>query len=141
MQLLGREVDKGWNTPRDWSVVYGKKALDLINHTRAHAGLTPLNWSDKLHEVAYSWSLKQARVGKISHDNYDQNERLVLNALPDIKHYAESVGLSESRPTSKAIDNIVDQWQASELVRVNIEGNFSHSAVGVAEEDGRVFCT
>ena len=134
VELLGRKVELGGssNSATNWSIVYGQKAFELINHYRGEQDLVPLEWSDNLHSIAYSWSVEQAQVGKISHDKFDENSAQAKQQLAGMVGFAENVAMNMVQPTSAAMDKVVEQWIDSEGHRTNIVGDFNYSAIAVS---------
>lgn len=69
-----------------------REILERHNYYRQQIGVSPLEWSDSLAEIAQNWANQIAKRDKLIHSNYDYGENL----------YVSSDNVSATRP--------VDVW-------------------------------
>lgn len=111
--------------------------IQLANEHRAEIGLDPLAENESCAEVALSHSEDMATgITPFGHDGFDERRERLGTTLT-IKRIGENVAFGQS-----SAEQVMTSWINSEGHRANIEGDFTHIGVGVAEDDtGRLYFT
>lgn len=102
--------------------------FDLVNQHRQSIGLTPLIYCEVTHYYATQHSNYMLAQNALSHDNFKSRAAAIASETNAVM-VAENVahGFKKPRQTLK-------KWLASEAHKNTIEGDFTHSAVGVVED-------
>lgn len=111
--------------------------LELVNEYRIEKGLKSLERLNLISEVAESHTTYMAAVGKVSHDNFpDRHKQLVQKA--SAKFVGENVGFGYT-----CADDVFNAWLQSESHRMQIEKpNFTHFGISTEQNlEGRNFFT
>jgi uncharacterized protein YkwD len=116
--------------PRGPNATIEQQIFDLVNRHRVARGLAPLVLDRRIGEEARRHSAAMARGDTpIGHRGF--RERIdVLRAVLPIRRSGENVGLNHGYPDPAA--QVVRGWLESRDHRVNIEGTFDLTGVGVA---------
>jgi len=116
--------------PRGPNATIEQQIFDLVNRYRVARGLTPLVPDRHIGEEARRHSIAMAQgMTPIGHRGF--NDRIdVLRAFLPIRRSAENVGLNHGYPDPAA--QVVRGWLESAGHRVNIEGPYEFTGVGVA---------
>jgi len=105
-----------------------KEILRIVNKHRVRKGLGKLKRSSKITKVSRSWSVKQAKKGKLAH-----NPSYARQIPAGWTRAAENVAMTTARGSAKKLaKRMVKLWMGSKGHRANILGPYTHSGVGVA---------
>ncbi|CAM1354341.1 CAP domain-containing protein [Tenacibaculum insulae] len=99
----------------------------LVNEHRATIGKSALSFNDQISEMALEHTKYMINKGKISHDNSDARFTQ-LKTLFGATSFAENV--ASHQRTAK---EVVTSWLNSPNHRSNIEGDFTHTGIGVSQ--------
>jgi uncharacterized protein YkwD len=115
----------------------GPEIIRLVNEHRESQNLSLLETNELCTEVATSHSLNMAEgITAFGHDGFD-SRREEISAVFDLRRIGENVAFGQTTATQ-----VMESWLNSEGHRANIEGDFTHIGVGVAEDaDGRLYYT
>jgi uncharacterized protein YkwD len=107
-----------------------QQIFELVNRHRVVRGLAPLVPDRRIGEEARRHSVAMARgATPVGHRGFD--DRIgVLRAVLPIRRSAENVGVNHGYPDPAA--QVVRGWLESREHRVNIEGPYELTGVGVA---------
>ena len=110
--------------------------LQLVNEHRNSIGLNTLTHNAIAYEVALEHTNYMISRGSISHDNF--SERFdELTARVNARSVGENVAFNY-----RTASDVVQGWLDSPGHRENIEGNYTHTAIVVRENDnGSLFFT
>lgn len=114
-----------------------KQVLQLVNQYRSKQGLPALQADDKLKELALQHAAAMA-AGKtpFGHDGFESRANEAIDSTGG-KSVAENVANG-----NVAVQKIVSNWIQSDGHRKNIEGDFSHTGIGVEKSvNGNIFYT
>lgn len=114
--------------------------FDAVNRYRDSAGLGTMAWNETVASIArkHSKDMAEGKFG-LGHTGANQRTIKVGETIP-WKSISENVAYSTER--ADIINFLLDRWLASSGHRVNIEGHYDLTGVGVAEsEDGKIFFT
>jgi uncharacterized protein YkwD len=116
--------------PRGPSATIEQRIFELVNRHRAARGLAPLALDRRIAEEARRHSAAMARgATPVGHRGF--SDRIdVLRAVLPIRRSAENVGLNHGYPDPAA--QVVRGWLESRDHRVNIDGTYELTGVGVA---------
>lgn len=105
-----------------------QRAFDLVNQSRAAAGLPALHHDNTAKDKAQAWAEHLAAKGSLSHSNLASGMDSGWTAL------GENVGYGGS------IDHVHTQYMNSSGHRANIlNKGFTHLGTGVAQGNGRTY--
>jgi uncharacterized protein YkwD len=124
------------NSNEDFSQLE-KNILDLINRQRQSIGKSELQVNELIKKVALVHTENMA-IGKIplSHDGF--NER-ADNLLDELNGSSAAENVAWGHPTAKLV---VKGWLESKDHRVNIEGDYDLTGIGIARgKDGELYYT
>lgn len=109
-----------------------EEIVELVNQHRATLGLNPLIISDVIAEQSRIHSIGMAS-GKVrfSHDGFNKRSESIRKQLGGIG-FAENVAYGQT-----TAESVVEGWLNSPGHRKNIEGNFTHIGVGIAQAKDR----
>ncbi|WP_436795309.1 CAP domain-containing protein [Actinospongicola halichondriae] len=104
-------------------------AFDMINASRADAGVPALEHDETAKKKAQLWAEHLVEINKLEHSN-------LASGMDDgWKRLGENVGYSTA-----SISRVHDQFMASSGHRANIlDRRFTHVGVGVAKGNGRTY--
>jgi uncharacterized protein YkwD len=113
---------------------------DRVNQYRVQKGLSPLTLDARISQPAREHSRAMAS-GEVpfSHDGFDQRIETIARSIP-YRTAAENVAYNQGyrEPVAQAVEG----WINSPGHRVNMEGNFDLTGVGVARTaDGKYYFT
>lgn len=114
---------------------YAKEVLEAINEYRAGLGLPVLEWHKPSENVATEHSSYMAELNQPSHDNFFDRSLYLRNRGAD--HVSENVayGFTDA-------ESVLEGWLSSDSHREALEGDFTHTGIGVIENDlGIMFYT
>ncbi len=114
---------------------------DLINEYRVSQGLSELTYSNSIATIAREHSANMA-TGAVDfgHDGFSDRLTQMAEAFGSVAYAgAENVAWMTERADMAEVAK--DGWVASEGHRINIEGNYTYTGVGIAEQDGRYYFT
>jgi uncharacterized protein YkwD len=129
-QPTPRAVRAAPPVPHGPNATMEQRIFDLVNRHRVARGLTPLMLDRRIGEEARRHSAAMARgATPVGHRGY--RDRIdVLRAVLSIQRSAENVGMNHGYPDPAA--EVVHGWIESRGHRVNMEGTFELTGVGVA---------
>ncbi len=109
------------------------KTLSLINDYRESLGLNNLVWNDEITKIArdHSQNMSEEKVA-FGHDGFLERSELIINtigATATAENVAYNMGYSD--PVSQAFRD----WINSPGHRINIEGDYTCTAIGIYESD------
>lgn len=106
--------------------------VELVNQHRATLGLNPLTISDVVAEQSTIHS-KNMAVGKtrFSHDGFNKRADAIMEQIGGVG-FAENVAYGQT-----TAESVVEGWLNSPGHRKNIEGDFTHIGVGIAQAKDR----
>ena len=105
-----------------------KEILRLVNKHRERKGLDRLARSSKITKVARSWSVKQAKKGRLAH-----NPSYARQIPAGWTRASENVARTTARGSAKKLaKRMVKLWMGSAGHRANILGPYTRRGVGVA---------
>lgn len=114
-----------------------REIFDMINQHRISNGLNPLEWNDTIAGQCRIHSRDMASGSiPVGHDGFDQrvaniSNTIVLAVVAENVSYYNTGSIGSSSPASIAVNG----WIGSSEHRVNVEGDFNLTGVGV-EKDG-----
>ncbi|MDO6812364.1 CAP domain-containing protein [Tenacibaculum soleae] len=97
----------------------------LVNEHRATIGKSALTFNNQISEMALEHTKYMINKGKISHDNFDARFAQV-RALVNAMSFAENVASKQN-----SAQEVVTGWLNSAGHRANIEGDYTHTGIGV----------
>ena len=110
--------------------------LNAVNDYRISKGLSELKRVDGITFLASDHNTYMIQQKKVSHDNFSKRYTALVNEI-GAKSVSENVGYGYR--TGKAV---VGAWLNSEGHRKNIEGDFTHFGISVAQdENGKNYFT
>ncbi len=118
-----------FSTPQEESK---KEIFELINIERVNEGLTPLEIDKTSVFFAEQHTTYMAQNKAISHDNFDHRAQRISN-----KEEATYIGENVARTTGTN-SFLVGNWMKSKLHKKEILGDYTHTAIGIAEDENGV---
>jgi uncharacterized protein YkwD len=116
------------------SVEFGKQAVALTNEYRISQKLSPVTWSQELHDVGFGHSKNMADTMSMGHFGFsDRANSLVF----DFNGVSENVAYNFGHPNPVKV--CVDGWIKSEGHRKNMISNVSQCGVSVYSKDNYVY--
>lgn len=110
--------------------------LTAVNDHRINLGLSELKRVDGITFLASDHNTYMIEQKKVSHDNFQKRYSALVNDI-GAKSVSENVGYGY-----RTAEAVVRAWVNSEGHRKNIEGNFTHFGISVAQdEDGKNYFT
>lgn len=94
---------------------FASQLLDLVNQSRADAGVAPLTWDDRLGCLARDWSTHMASTGRLEHR--DLNATINSPGYENYKTLGENIARG---PRSMSATSLHSAWMASDAHRANI---------------------
>ena len=121
-----------------------KKVFDLINEQRAENGLSELDWSDEVAEIARLHSENMANFSFFSHTDLDGlmvNDRADLLGIKKWRAIGENIAFNHGY--KNPAESAVQRWMQSPTHRENLLNNrWRESGIGIAvTEDGTYYFT
>lgn len=120
-------------------VAYSNIELEILNRVNVHRksiGLSELKRVDGITFQASDHNTYMIGQKKVSHDNFQKRYFALVNDI-GAKAVSENVGYGYI-----TAEGVVKAWLDSEGHRKNIEGNYTHFGISVAQdEDGRNYFT
>lgn len=110
-----------------------REIVQDINQYRQSKGLAALREDSRITAQCRTQCVNMAGDGKISHRGFSGRTFALLNSFPRAQ-VAENVGVNYgvANPTKQ----MVNTWIASPGHRINIEGNYHYTGVGVVKTEG-----
>ncbi|MCF2873850.1 MULTISPECIES: CAP domain-containing protein [unclassified Tenacibaculum] len=97
----------------------------LVNQHRASIGKSELTLNNEVSVIALKHTKYMIGISKINHDMFDDRFKEMQN-LDNAKSAAENVASHQ-----KTAEEVVNAWLNSSGHRKNIEGNYTHTGIGV----------
>ncbi|WP_299158063.1 CAP domain-containing protein [uncultured Tenacibaculum sp.] len=98
---------------------------ELINKYRVSKGKSQLIFSKDASSIALKHTKYMINVKKISHDKFDDR-------FKELQNLDNAIGAAENVAShQKTANQVVQNWINSNGHRKNIEGNYSHTGIGV----------
>ena len=121
-----------------------RDAFNLINATRAEAGLSSLKWSDKVAEVARVHSNNMASLNFFSHKGLDGtmvDDRAAQLKMGDWNAIGENIAFLKGFPNP--VEIAVEKWLKSSSHKQNLlDPSWTETAIGLAvSPDGKYYFT
>jgi uncharacterized protein YkwD len=121
-----------------------RDAFDLINATRADAGLSGLKWSDKIAEVARVHSNNMADLNFFSHRGLDGSmvdDRAARLKMGSWNAIGENIAFLRGFPNP--VEIAVEKWLRSPSHKQNLlDPSWTEAAIGLAvTPDGKYYFT
>jgi uncharacterized protein YkwD len=141
-RLLGQLRDRAFNEPAVSETIPPDTAAfadleqavhEQVNAYRAEQGLPPLTLDERISQQSRLHSEAMASgQAPFSHDGFEQRVQTIARSLP-YRTAAENVAYNQgfSDPVAQAVAG----WIDSPGHRVNMEGNFDLTGIGVARND------
>ncbi len=107
--------------------------LQLVNTYRASVGKSALIANNLATELAEEHTLFMIDQNEISHDNFDQRGRRLINEENAVK-VGENVAFKY-----KTAEEVMDAWINSDGHRKNLEGDFVHIGISAIKNDAGVY--
>jgi len=106
--------------------------VELVNRHRATLGLRPMNISKEITKTAvvHSQNMASGKVG-FSHQGADKRVAEIRKVIGGVG-FAENIAYGQ--PTAQSV---VEAWLNSPGHRRNIEGDFTHIGVGIAQKEDK----
>ena len=113
---------------------------ELVNNHRTAMGLAPLEYNEDIARIArrHSRDMANGYVG-MGHEGADERGRVLARTIT-YNQFAENVA-ANSQTVSSAAEAAVTGWLNSPGHRVNIEGNYNLSGIGIARSGNSFFFT
>jgi hypothetical protein len=113
---------------------------ELVNNHRTAIGLEPLGYSEDIARIArrHSRDMANGYVG-MGHEGADERGRVLARTIT-YNQFAENVA-ANSQGVSSTAEAAVAGWLNSPGHRVNIEGNYTLSGIGIARSGNAFFFT
>ena len=109
----------------------------LVNEERTKSGLQPLQWNERLAELARQHSTDMRDNNYFNHGNFSQRIRTVCAGTA-----GENIFYSFGKDSSQIAEAAVNAWMNSPGHRANILSSFYHSeGVGFAVSETKVYVT
>ncbi|HLE34962.1 MAG TPA: CAP domain-containing protein [Nitrososphaerales archaeon] len=109
----------------------------LVNEERAKAGKQPLQWNERLAELARQHSADMRDNNYFSHGNFAERIRTVCGGAA-----GENIFYSFGKDSSQIAEAAVTAWMNSSGHKANILSSFYHSeGVGIAISESKVYVT
>lgn len=121
-----------------------KTAFNLINQKRAELGLKPVQWSDKIANIARQHSLSMADYKFFSHQDLNGHfidERADVAGINKWKAISENIAFNKG--FNNPVEFAVERWMLSASHRQNLlNPRWQQSGIGVAiTQDGAYYFT
>ncbi|WP_064966903.1 CAP domain-containing protein [Tenacibaculum ovolyticum] len=108
----------------------------LVNEYRVSKGKATVEFNDAAAKIALTHTEYMISINEINHDKLD-NRFKELQTLDNAKAIAENVASRQ-----KTASEVVQGWINSDGHRKNIEGNYTHTGIGVKKSaSGHYFFT
>lgn len=111
--------------------IFAEEVLDAINAHRASLNLSLLEWHSDSGKVATEHSNYMAINNKASHDNFMQRSQFLKNRGAHRVSENVAYGFSDA-------ESVVQGWLSSDSHRDALEGNFTHTGIGVIKNDNGI---
>ena len=100
----------------------------LINEHRSSIGKNTLAFNDQIAKIALEHTQYMIAENKISHDNFDTR-------FTEVRKLVNAVSFGENVASHyKTAKDVVAGWLKSSGHKENIEGNYTHTAIGVQKD-------
>ncbi|MBA2709808.1 MAG: CAP domain-containing protein [Tatlockia sp.] len=115
-----------------------KAILFYVNEYRAKHHLNPLQLNDRMSEAAAKHSRDMAKHAvPFGHKNFDKRIHRLFSEIGECKGGAENVAYNY-----KDGKDVVRNWLTSRGHRINIEGNYNLTGIGLARDQrGKLYFT
>lgn len=115
-----------------------KQIFELINEYREKNGLPPLQYNNAVADIAEHHSQRMADKDiPFGHKDFQQRYNAMKQELTDMTAGAENVAFGADDAAEA-----VALWLKSAGHKKNIQGNFTHTGIGVIRDsDGRLYFT
>lgn len=107
--------------------------LQLVNTYRASVGKSALSENNLATELAKEHTLFMIDQNELSHDNFDERGRRLINEENAIK-IAENVAFKY-----KTAEEVMEAWINSDGHRKNLEGDFVHIGISAIKNDAGIY--
>lgn len=120
-----------------------KQVFDLINLYRTKKGLAILQWSDAVYDPCLQLSTEMAqKTAPFSHEGFEKRIAQVTAALDLAKPRYLAASAENIAFGDLTAEKVVAGWIKSKGHKKNIEGDYTHSAVGIEKDaNGILFFT
>ncbi|MBL7998777.1 MAG: CAP domain-containing protein [Candidatus Kapabacteria bacterium] len=115
-----------------------QEVFRLVNKYRTNRGLKALEWYESIAAVCRKHSQNMAsKKTKLGHDGFEKRKNQLVATI-DFNSIAENV----AGGNFVTLETLVEQWVNSNDHRVNMEGDYTNSGIGVAlTKKGAIFIT
>ena len=114
----------------DQQAAMEKKILSMVNDYRRAQHLNPLIQSEQYAQISRAHCLEMQRSNDINHKGFSHRTALVRKQHPRAL-VAENVGFNYGYTTPEK--HVVDSWVNSSGHRINIQGNYRYTGIGVTK--------
>lgn len=116
------------------------ETYELINDYRVSQGLAELDYNEEIAAIAREHSQNMAEGSvEFGHDGFTDRYNEMFDLFDGAGGGAENVAWMTERANMAQVAK--DGWVASEGHRINIEGDYTRTGMGIAEQDGRYYFT
>ncbi len=115
------------------AVALEQEVLDIVNSHRSTLGATTLEFSSIAYEYANKHTDYMITKGSLSHDNFSSRASSIASKV-EVQMVAENVAKDYSTAQEAFLG-----WYESSNHKKTMEGDFTHTAVSVKEDDNGNF--
>ncbi len=131
-ELEGLDVDLSLAQQTD--VAFSISILEAVNTYRASINLNPIVLDlNYVSAFAVDHTLYMIEQNRISHDNFYERSKALMQ-LPEINIVAENVARGYT-----SAEDVVKAWLMSPQHKKNIEGDYTHSGIGIIKNQDDVY--
>ncbi|WP_186434742.1 CAP domain-containing protein [Dokdonia sp. Hel_I_53] len=113
------------------NTVFANELLEVLNEYRASIGLNSLSQHDESEELAVKHSYYMVQQNEASHDNFYDRAQILQES--GANYVSENVAFGYYDAAS-----VLQGWLDSPSHKSAIEGNYTHSGIGIVHTDNGV---
>jgi uncharacterized protein YkwD len=120
--------------PEEEKIIFADQIIVLVNEHRATNGLSDLELSQQTTTQAQSHSENMADgTTPYSHDGFNERFDILVEQI-NVVAMGENVAYGQT-----SAEQVMEDWINSEGHRTNIEGDYTHIGVGVAQDENGIY--
>lgn len=113
------------------NIELAEEVLDVLNDHRASLGLSALQWHTDSEDLAVGHSYYMVQQNEASHDNFYERSAILQENGADIVSENVAYGYRDA-------ESVLQGWLDSPSHKSAIEGDYTHTGIGVALTDSGI---